>query len=193
MTFSTVDYLQVQRVRTFLQKNIDALLDRFDVIAAPGQAETAMPFSAPPKATTANVRSTASSRTPSPVCAGCRPSPCRAVSAATSFRSAFNPRACAERRRRHRGGTPLSDALRLAHATSATGVARVPNTVYPPHARSAASVNGRVRTLLPVAANRALATAGATNGTGCSPNPPGASPLSRRTVSSSGIRPMRST
>ena len=49
MAFSTVDYLQVQRVRTFLQKKIDALFDRFDVIAAPGQGDTAMPFSAPPE------------------------------------------------------------------------------------------------------------------------------------------------
>jgi Asp-tRNA(Asn)/Glu-tRNA(Gln) amidotransferase A subunit family amidase len=49
MAFSTVDYLQVQRVRTFLQKSIDALFDRFDVIAAPGQESTATPFAAPPE------------------------------------------------------------------------------------------------------------------------------------------------
>jgi Asp-tRNA(Asn)/Glu-tRNA(Gln) amidotransferase A subunit family amidase len=49
MELSTVDYLQVQRVRTFLQKKIDVLFDRFDVIAAPGEGDTAMPFSAPPE------------------------------------------------------------------------------------------------------------------------------------------------
>ena len=49
MEFSVVDYLQVQRVRTFLQQRIDALFDRFDVIAAPGQEGTAMPLSAPPE------------------------------------------------------------------------------------------------------------------------------------------------
>jgi aspartyl-tRNA(Asn)/glutamyl-tRNA(Gln) amidotransferase subunit A len=49
MEFSTVDYLHVQRVRTFLQKKIDVLFDRFDVIAAPGQEGTAIPFSAPPE------------------------------------------------------------------------------------------------------------------------------------------------
>jgi Asp-tRNA(Asn)/Glu-tRNA(Gln) amidotransferase A subunit family amidase len=49
LEFSTGDYLQVQRVRTFLQKTIDELFDRFDVIAAPGQDSTAIPFSAPPE------------------------------------------------------------------------------------------------------------------------------------------------
>jgi aspartyl-tRNA(Asn)/glutamyl-tRNA(Gln) amidotransferase subunit A len=49
MEFSTGDYLQVQRVRTFLQKKIDELFDRFDVIAAPGQDSTAIPFAAPPE------------------------------------------------------------------------------------------------------------------------------------------------
>ena len=49
MEFSTVDYLHVQRVRTFLQRKIDELFNRFDVIAAPGQEGTAMPFSAPPE------------------------------------------------------------------------------------------------------------------------------------------------
>jgi len=47
--FSAVDYLHVQRVRTFLQKKIDVLFDRFDVIAAPGEGETAIPLSAPPE------------------------------------------------------------------------------------------------------------------------------------------------
>jgi len=42
MEFSSADYLRVQRVRTILQTSIDALFDRFDVIAAPGQGETAM-------------------------------------------------------------------------------------------------------------------------------------------------------
>jgi Asp-tRNA(Asn)/Glu-tRNA(Gln) amidotransferase A subunit family amidase len=47
--FSTVDYLQVQRVRTILQKKIDALFDRFDVIAAPGEEATPVPLSSPPE------------------------------------------------------------------------------------------------------------------------------------------------
>ena len=47
--FSTVDYLRVQRVRTILQKRIDALFDRFDVIAAPGQGETAFKLSSAPE------------------------------------------------------------------------------------------------------------------------------------------------
>jgi Asp-tRNA(Asn)/Glu-tRNA(Gln) amidotransferase A subunit family amidase len=50
MAFSTVDYLQVQRVRTFLQQKIDALFDRFDVIAAPGEGDTPIPLAAPPEA-----------------------------------------------------------------------------------------------------------------------------------------------
>jgi aspartyl-tRNA(Asn)/glutamyl-tRNA(Gln) amidotransferase subunit A len=49
MEFSTGDYLHVQRVRTFLQKKIDKLFERFDVIAAPGEGDTAIPFSAPPE------------------------------------------------------------------------------------------------------------------------------------------------
>jgi aspartyl-tRNA(Asn)/glutamyl-tRNA(Gln) amidotransferase subunit A len=49
MAFSTGDYLQVQRVRTLLQKKIDGLFDRFDVLAAPGQGDTATPFTAPPE------------------------------------------------------------------------------------------------------------------------------------------------
>jgi len=50
LEFSSADYLQVQRVRAFLQKSIDALFDRFDVIAAPGEAETPFLLSAPPEA-----------------------------------------------------------------------------------------------------------------------------------------------
>jgi aspartyl-tRNA(Asn)/glutamyl-tRNA(Gln) amidotransferase subunit A len=49
MEFTAVDYLQVQRVRSFLQKSIDTLFDRFDVIAAPGEADAAMPLAAPPE------------------------------------------------------------------------------------------------------------------------------------------------
>ena len=50
LEFSSADYLQVQRVRAFLQKKIDALFDRFDVIAAPGEADTPILLSAPPEA-----------------------------------------------------------------------------------------------------------------------------------------------
>jgi aspartyl-tRNA(Asn)/glutamyl-tRNA(Gln) amidotransferase subunit A len=39
--FSAQDYLHVQRVRLFLQQSIDRLFDRFDVISAPGQGDTA--------------------------------------------------------------------------------------------------------------------------------------------------------
>jgi Asp-tRNA(Asn)/Glu-tRNA(Gln) amidotransferase A subunit family amidase len=39
--FSAQDYLQVQRVRLFLQESINKLFDRFDVIAAPGEGDTA--------------------------------------------------------------------------------------------------------------------------------------------------------
>jgi aspartyl-tRNA(Asn)/glutamyl-tRNA(Gln) amidotransferase subunit A len=49
MEFSTVDYLHVQRVRTFLQRKIDKLFERFDVIAAPGEGDTAIPLAAPPE------------------------------------------------------------------------------------------------------------------------------------------------
>jgi len=49
MEFSTGDYLQVQRVQTLLQRKLDELFDRFDVIAAPGQDSTAIPFAAPPE------------------------------------------------------------------------------------------------------------------------------------------------
>jgi len=45
--FSAWDYLQVQRVRTILQKKVDALYDRFDVLAAPGQGSVARPLQPP--------------------------------------------------------------------------------------------------------------------------------------------------
>lgn len=46
--FSAHDYLHIQRVRTFLQKRIDKLFDRFDVIAAPGEGSVAQPLRRPP-------------------------------------------------------------------------------------------------------------------------------------------------
>jgi aspartyl-tRNA(Asn)/glutamyl-tRNA(Gln) amidotransferase subunit A len=49
MEFSAVDYLRVQRVRALLQQRIDALFDRFDVIAAPGEGDTPISLSAPPE------------------------------------------------------------------------------------------------------------------------------------------------
>jgi hypothetical protein len=52
---------------------------------------------------------------------------------------------------------------------------------------------GSSRTRFPHAANTAFATAGATSGTGCSPYPLGASPLSRMIVSSCGMRSIRNT
>lgn len=46
--FSASDYLQVQRVRTVLQKQIDALFEDFDVLAAAGESSAAAPLKAPP-------------------------------------------------------------------------------------------------------------------------------------------------
>lgn len=39
--FSVTDYLQVQRVRTFLQKQIDGLFEHYDVLATAGESSTA--------------------------------------------------------------------------------------------------------------------------------------------------------
>jgi aspartyl-tRNA(Asn)/glutamyl-tRNA(Gln) amidotransferase subunit A len=39
--FSVTDYLQVQRVRTFLQKQIDGLFDHYDVLATAGESSAA--------------------------------------------------------------------------------------------------------------------------------------------------------
>ncbi|MGB6624783.1 MAG: amidase [Candidatus Acidiferrales bacterium] len=47
--FSASDLLQIQRVRVFLQKKIDVLFDRFDVIAAPGEDTAAIPLKPPPE------------------------------------------------------------------------------------------------------------------------------------------------
>ncbi len=47
--FSVVDYLQVQRVRTFLQKQIDRLFDDYDVLAAAGESSVAEKLAAPPE------------------------------------------------------------------------------------------------------------------------------------------------
>jgi aspartyl-tRNA(Asn)/glutamyl-tRNA(Gln) amidotransferase subunit A len=47
--FSVGDYLQVQRVRTFLQAQADKLFERFDVLAAAGESSAASPLSAPPE------------------------------------------------------------------------------------------------------------------------------------------------
>jgi aspartyl-tRNA(Asn)/glutamyl-tRNA(Gln) amidotransferase subunit A len=47
--FSVVDYLQVQRVRTALQKQVDKLFDSFDVLVAGGQSSAASRLNAPPE------------------------------------------------------------------------------------------------------------------------------------------------
>ena len=47
--FSATDYLQVQRVRTFLQEQIDRLFDDFDVLATAGESSAASALSAPPE------------------------------------------------------------------------------------------------------------------------------------------------
>jgi aspartyl-tRNA(Asn)/glutamyl-tRNA(Gln) amidotransferase subunit A len=46
--FSVDDYLQVQQVRTQLQKRVDALFDEFDVVAGAGQNSAASPLKAAP-------------------------------------------------------------------------------------------------------------------------------------------------
>jgi aspartyl-tRNA(Asn)/glutamyl-tRNA(Gln) amidotransferase subunit A len=46
--FTAVDYLQVQRVRTFLMDKVDRLFDDYDVLMAAGQPDTAVPLIAPP-------------------------------------------------------------------------------------------------------------------------------------------------
>jgi aspartyl-tRNA(Asn)/glutamyl-tRNA(Gln) amidotransferase subunit A len=46
--FSATDYLQVQRVRSFLQKQIDKLFDNFDVLATAGESSAASPLNGPP-------------------------------------------------------------------------------------------------------------------------------------------------
>ena len=47
--FSAADYLDVQRVRSILQRRIDKLFDDFDVLAAPGSDSTAQPLVEPPE------------------------------------------------------------------------------------------------------------------------------------------------
>jgi aspartyl-tRNA(Asn)/glutamyl-tRNA(Gln) amidotransferase subunit A len=47
--FTVGDYLQVQRVRTFLQAQVDKLFERFDVLAAAGVSSAASPLSTPPE------------------------------------------------------------------------------------------------------------------------------------------------
>jgi aspartyl-tRNA(Asn)/glutamyl-tRNA(Gln) amidotransferase subunit A len=42
--FSVADYLDVQRVRTILQRRIDKVFNDFDVLAAPGSDSTAQPL-----------------------------------------------------------------------------------------------------------------------------------------------------
>lgn len=49
LEFSASDLLQVQRVRVSLQEKIDALFDRFDVIAAPGEDTVSIPLKPPPQ------------------------------------------------------------------------------------------------------------------------------------------------
>jgi aspartyl-tRNA(Asn)/glutamyl-tRNA(Gln) amidotransferase subunit A len=47
--FSVGDYLQVQRVRTFLQTQVVKLFERFDVLATAGESSAASPLSALPE------------------------------------------------------------------------------------------------------------------------------------------------
>jgi aspartyl-tRNA(Asn)/glutamyl-tRNA(Gln) amidotransferase subunit A len=46
--FSASDYLDVQRIRAVLQRRVDALFDRFDVLAAAGSDTAARPLARPP-------------------------------------------------------------------------------------------------------------------------------------------------
>lgn len=43
-TFSSSDYLRVQRVRAYLQERVDKLFDSFDVLTAAGQSNVAQPL-----------------------------------------------------------------------------------------------------------------------------------------------------
>lgn len=47
--FSSTDYLQIQRVRTFLQQKVDKLFDQFDVLAAAGQQSAAQRLTPAPR------------------------------------------------------------------------------------------------------------------------------------------------
>jgi aspartyl-tRNA(Asn)/glutamyl-tRNA(Gln) amidotransferase subunit A len=49
LEFSAADYLSVQRVRVFLQKQVDKLFDDFDVLAAAGESSGASPLNGPPE------------------------------------------------------------------------------------------------------------------------------------------------
>ena len=49
LEFSAADYLQVQRVRALLQKQVDRLFDDFDVLAAAAQSSAASLLNAPPQ------------------------------------------------------------------------------------------------------------------------------------------------
>ena len=49
MEFSSADYLQVQRVRTVLQKQVDRLFDEFDVLATAGESSAASLLDSPPE------------------------------------------------------------------------------------------------------------------------------------------------
>ncbi|HTU32819.1 MAG TPA: amidase [Candidatus Acidoferrum sp.] len=44
LQFTTQDYLQVQRVRTFLQERVDRLFDNYDVLATAGESSAASPI-----------------------------------------------------------------------------------------------------------------------------------------------------
>jgi aspartyl-tRNA(Asn)/glutamyl-tRNA(Gln) amidotransferase subunit A len=46
--FPASDYLQIQRVRTFLQREVDKLFDSFDVLTTAGQPDLAQPLVPPP-------------------------------------------------------------------------------------------------------------------------------------------------
>jgi aspartyl-tRNA(Asn)/glutamyl-tRNA(Gln) amidotransferase subunit A len=47
--FTAVDFLQVQRVRTYLMEKVDRLFNDFDVLMAPGQPDTAVSLTVPPE------------------------------------------------------------------------------------------------------------------------------------------------
>lgn len=48
LEFSAADYLRVQRVRTFLQEQVDKVLQTVDVVATAGEAGAASPLGPPP-------------------------------------------------------------------------------------------------------------------------------------------------
>ena len=120
------DYLQVQRVRTILQRRIDKLFDEFDVIATAGSDSVAEPLTPLPRANPPEQKRDSGERPSAPDNSQRAPDgisslcglpalsvPCGFSSDNLPYGLQFN---CArhERRRRDSGGAEVSIADRLA-------------------------------------------------------------------------------